>query len=52
MGRVPLVAPLVATYPLFTLAFSAILLRSERIHPRLLVGVGLTVLGVAVVLVG
>jgi len=52
MGRVTLVAPLVATYPLFTLAFSAILLRSERIHPRLLVGVGLTVLGVAVVLVG
>jgi drug/metabolite transporter (DMT)-like permease len=46
--RVSLVAPLIAVYPLFTLAFGAILLRGERLHVRLIAGIVLTVLGVAV----
>lgn len=41
-----LVSPLVATYPLVTLAFSAILFHSARINPPLLAGVALTVAGV------
>lgn len=49
---VALVAPLVATYPLFTLAFSALLLREERLERRLLAGIALTVAGVVVVLAG
>ena len=50
LGRVSLVAPLVAIYPLFTLAFSAVLLRGEVLHPRLLVGIGATVAGVILLL--
>lgn len=45
-GPVILVSPLVATYPLVTLAFSAILFHSARINPPLLAGVALTVAGV------
>ena len=47
-GRVGLVAPLVAVYPLFTLAFAAFLLRRETLHLRLVAGIALTVAGVAV----
>ena len=47
-GRVGLVAPLVAVYPLFTLAFAALLLRRETLHLRLVAGIALTVAGVAV----
>jgi drug/metabolite transporter (DMT)-like permease len=42
------VSPLVATYPLFTLALSALFLREERFGARVLLGVMLTVAGVIV----
>jgi drug/metabolite transporter (DMT)-like permease len=45
---VSVVSPLVATYPLFTLALSAMFLRDERFGPRVLLGVALTVAGVIV----
>lgn len=48
MDRVSLVAPLLAVYPLFTLAFAAVLLRSEKLHLRLIAAIALTVAGVAV----
>jgi len=48
LGQVSVVSPLVATYPLFTLALSALLLREERFGPRVLLGVALTVAGVVV----
>jgi drug/metabolite transporter (DMT)-like permease len=47
-GRVSVVSPLVATYPLFTLALSALVLREEKFAPRVLLGVALTVAGVVV----
>ncbi|MGB5080387.1 MAG: EamA family transporter, partial [Burkholderiales bacterium] len=47
-GQVSVVSPLVATYPLFTLALSALFLRDEKFGPRVLLGVGLTVAGVVV----
>ena len=47
-GRVSVVSPLVATYPLFTLALSAMFLREEKFGPRVLLGVALTVTGVIV----
>ena len=49
-GPVQVVAPVVATYPLFTLALSAALLRHERLHSRLIAGVVLTVAGVVLLL--
>ncbi|MCX7383857.1 MAG: DMT family transporter [Alphaproteobacteria bacterium] len=51
-GAVGLVAPLVASYPLFTLALSAVFLRGERLHAQLMAGVGVTVGGVVLVLTG
>ena len=48
-GPVHIVSPIVATYPLFTLALSAIVLRLP-LRPALLAGVALTVSGVAVLL--
>jgi drug/metabolite transporter (DMT)-like permease len=50
-GPVQEVAPVVATYPLFTLAFSALVLRHERMTGRLIGGVVLTVAGVVILLV-
>ncbi len=47
-GQVSVVSPLVATYPLFTLALSALFLREERLGARVLAGVALTVAGVLV----
>src|SRR5712671_644215 len=47
-GQVSVVSPLVATYPLFTLALSVLFLREERFGPRVLLGVALTVAGVVV----
>jgi len=47
-GQVSVVSPLVATYPLFTLALSAMFLREEKFGPRVLLGVALTVAGVVV----
>lgn len=49
-GQVSLVAPLVASYPLFTLAFSFVLLRGEPAGFRLVVGMAITVVGVATLL--
>lgn len=49
-GQVSLVSPIVATYPLFTLALSMLLLRQDRVTPRVAVGAVLTVAGVAVLL--
>ena len=51
-GKVSLVSPLVATYPLFTLALSAALLRATPLAPRLVFGVLLTVAGVAALIAG
>jgi drug/metabolite transporter (DMT)-like permease len=45
-GSVLLVSPLVATYPLVTVTFSAILLRSTRMTIALVTGVATTVAGV------
>ena len=50
-GPITLVAPVVAIYPLVTLLLSAILLRHVTITPRIVTGTGLTVAGVALVLV-
>jgi len=47
-GQVSVVSPLVATYPLFTLALSALFLREERFGPCVLLGVALTVAGALV----
>jgi len=49
-GQVSMVSPIVATYPLFTLALSILLLRHERVTPRVAAGAVLTVAGVAVLL--
>ena len=47
-GAVVLVSPIVATYPLFTLMLSALVLREERMSGTLIAGVALTVAGVIV----
>jgi drug/metabolite transporter (DMT)-like permease len=49
-GPVQVVAPVVAIYPLFTLALSTTLLRYERLNARLIGGVVLTVAGVVILL--
>jgi drug/metabolite transporter (DMT)-like permease len=49
-GAVSIVSPLVATYPLFTLALSAAFLRDEAIGLRVLAGVALTLAGVWVLM--
>ena len=51
-GPITLVAPIVAVYPLVTVLLSAILLRHVRITLRIVAGTGLTVAGVALVLIG
>lgn len=47
---VHIVAPIVATYPLFTLALGALVLRQERLGRGLMAGVALTVVGVVILL--
>lgn len=49
-GPVRVVAPVVATYPLFTLVLSALFLRHEQLTGRLIAGVALTVAGVVILL--
>lgn len=49
-GPVHIVSPIVATYPLFTLALGALVLRQERLSRRLMGGVALTVAGVVILL--
>jgi drug/metabolite transporter (DMT)-like permease len=52
IGSVVVVSPIVATYPLFTMLFSAIFLRTETLTPKAIMGVIMAVSGVAVILVG
>ena len=49
-GPVTVVAPMVASYPLATLLFSRVLLGSGELSARMIVGVVVTVAGVAVLL--
>jgi len=49
-GPVALVSPIAASFPLFTLLFSALLLRQERLTWRIAAGVVLTVSGVILLL--
>jgi drug/metabolite transporter (DMT)-like permease len=49
-GPVTLVSPLVATYPMVTLALTALLMRSARTGPPVAVGVAATVAGVAMLI--
>ncbi len=49
-GQVSTVSPIVATYPLFTLIMSVLLLPHERIAPRAALGAVLTVGGVVLLL--
>jgi drug/metabolite transporter (DMT)-like permease len=51
-GPVSLVAPLYATYPLFTVGMSVLFLGNVRITWRLVAGTALTVGGVVLVLIG
>jgi drug/metabolite transporter (DMT)-like permease len=51
-GPITLVAPLAAIYPLVTVALSAMLLKHIEITARIMAGSALTVLGVALVLIG
>src|SRR5262245_30297207 len=51
-GPVTLVSPLVATYPLVTVGLSLLVLRKITVSPRLALTVGLTVAGVALLIVG
>lgn len=48
VGRVSVVAPLVALYPLFTMLFSAVFLKSEVLSRRLVLGAALAVAGVII----
>ena len=47
-GQVSVVSPLAATYPLFTLALSALFLREEKFGARVLLGVAMTVAGAVI----
>ncbi len=51
LGSVTLVAPLTTTSPLFAVLCSAVILREERFHRRLLAGIALTVIGAALLVV-
>jgi transporter family protein len=51
-GRVSVVAPLVALYPLFTLLYSALFLRSEALTRRVVIGALCAVAGVVVLVRG
>lgn len=48
LGTVTVVAPMVATYPVFTMLVAAAL-RDERITPKVLTGVALVMLGVGII---
>jgi drug/metabolite transporter (DMT)-like permease len=51
-GPVTLVAPIVATYPLMTVAMSALVLAHVKVTPRLTLGTAMAVAGVVLILVG
>lgn len=50
-GSVIVVSPLVASYPLVTLLLSLIFLKRERVSPKLIVAVAVTVSGVVLLLI-
>jgi drug/metabolite transporter (DMT)-like permease len=50
IGSVSAVSPIVATYPLFTMLFSAMFLRTETLSTKAVAGVILAISGVAVIL--
>jgi len=50
IGSVSVVSPIVATYPLFTMLFSAMFLRTEALTAKAIAGVLMAVSGVAVIL--
>jgi drug/metabolite transporter (DMT)-like permease len=50
LGSVSTVSPVVATYPLFTMLFSAVFLRTETLSAKAVTGVILAIAGVAVIL--
>jgi drug/metabolite transporter (DMT)-like permease len=52
IGRVAVVAPLVALYPLFTMLFSVLFLKSEGLTRRTIFGVLLAVAGVIILVAG
>jgi drug/metabolite transporter (DMT)-like permease len=52
VGRVAVVAPLVALYPLFTMVFSAVFLKTEVLTRRTVFGAVLAVAGVIVLVLG
>jgi drug/metabolite transporter (DMT)-like permease len=52
VGRVAVVAPLVALYPLFTMLFSAVFLKTEVLTRRTVLGAVLAVAGVIVLVLG
>lgn len=51
-GRVGIVAPIVALYPLFTMLFSAFFLKTEVLGRRTLLGALIAVAGVVVLVSG
>jgi drug/metabolite transporter (DMT)-like permease len=51
-GRVTVVAPLIATYPLITMGLSALVLTNVKITAKLACGTALAVAGVALILIG
>lgn len=50
IGSVSVVSPIVATYPLFTMLFSALFLKTETLSPKAVTGVVLAVAGIAVII--
>ncbi len=50
VGSVAVVSTVAATFPLFAIVFGLVLLRSERITPRIAIGVALSVAGVALLI--
>jgi drug/metabolite transporter (DMT)-like permease len=52
IGRVAIVAPLIALYPLFTMLFSAVFLKSEVLSRRLVLGAVIAIAGVIVLVSG
>lgn len=52
IGSVSVVSPIVATYPLFTMAFSAMFLKTETLSARAVAGAMLAICGVAIIVTG
>jgi drug/metabolite transporter (DMT)-like permease len=52
IGSVSVVSPIVATYPLFTMVFSAVFLKTETLSPRAVAGVTLAICGVGIIVAG